>query len=197
MSKQRRGREPGDRESAPPAVEGPRTVVEPELGVERPAPRTDRLADLAGAPEPAGRLADRVGLALRLAPKDAAATERLAGLVARSGLPADRRAAVVERLRGDQAVADAVARAVATWVGGDSEAARSDLVSAFDAAATALATAPGGELEVAAAVAERTGVAAEAVAGLCREVGMLLALWFEEDEEEAPAGDYAAEESGF
>lgn len=162
--------------------------------------RAGALDGVEVGPRSPTELADRVGLALRVPPRDAAWSERLSGLVAASHLPTERRTALAERLAADQALADDVAHAVRSWMGADSEAARSDLVRAFDGAAAALASAATGpepELVVADAVAERLGASPEAVAGLCRQLGVLLALlWDEEEEEHGTPGDYAAEESG-
>jgi hypothetical protein len=133
----------------------------------------------------------------------------------RSQLPAERIAALVSRLQGDQATADAVHDAMLRHVGADGEALRSSLVAGLDDLAAELAGDLGGPVahgadadrqateRIGAMAEERLGSelegvpAAEAVRGLCGALSMLLVFGFDEEEEEsAVPGNYAHEESG-
>ncbi len=148
-------------------------------------------------------LAQRTALSLRVAPRDPAWTERLAGHVQRSNLPEARRDAVLERLRSDQATADDVTSAVTEWLGADGPELRTALVTALNemqspsAAPSSGTLAERAEALVAQEVARQVpDVTPEAAAGLCRSLALLVELVWDEEEEGAPPGDYAAEESG-
>lgn len=146
---------------------------------------------IASSADPARTLADGAAQALRFAPRDPAWTARLTEIVARSDLPAERRELVTLRLEADQTTADEVSAAVQTWLGRDGPELRASLIDALD---TVTVGTP--EDRVAPIAAERAGVPVEAVRGLCRDLVLLVAFVWDEDEAWAPAGDYLAEESG-
>jgi hypothetical protein len=145
-------------------------------------------------------LADRVAMGLRVAPLDPDRSARLVDLVSSSGLSEARRAMILMRLEGDRALADQVAAAMARRMGEDDPALRSALIAALEVAGST-SSAPG---QVGASdwlserVAAEAGADRGAVRGLVQDLALLVAFVWDEDEEElAPPGDYAAEESGF
>ena len=134
--------------------------------------------------------AERIALALRVPPRDPAWTERLVAVAEGSRLPDARKEQIALRLRADQATADDVVHALRTWLGRDDPELRADLVGSLEAVAT------GPEDRVPEQVAGRTGLPVDAVRGLCDALVLLVAFAWDEEEREAPAGDYLAEESG-
>jgi hypothetical protein len=205
VAKQRRSDRSGGagREPTSPDAEGAgREAVEPELA-EALAVGNQAASDRLGSGDEASRaevrsLADRVATALRVAPRDPAATGRLVGLVGRSALPDHRRALIAMRLEGDQSVADRVSEAVARWLGADDPEGRSALVRAFDQPQTSLPAEGTAPARLSAQVAAELRVDPLRVHGLVQDLALLVAFaWDEEEEELGPPGDYAAEESGF
>ncbi len=184
-SKQRRpgsalaeeGRRP---EAAPPSLS-----MGPEHEGRAPAvtpPVPDRLGQ-------AGRsISERVALALCVAPRAAADTARLIEVVGRSALPEPRKSDIRDRLLGDQAAADQVAAAVVRAFGRDDGALRAALIEGARRAT---------DQDLAEVVAAHTGEAEASVRSLCDDLAGWVGWWWDEEEgEDLPPGDYAAEESG-
>jgi hypothetical protein len=157
------------------------------------------------AREAARSLVERAATALRIVPREAAWTERLVAIVEGSALPPERREVLSMRLRTDQATADEVAAAVATHLGADSEALRQSLLQALEEAGQHASSGPEpqGTLSdrtegwMAEVTAERAGLPSESVRGLLRDLVLLVAFGWDEEEEGPLPGDYAAEESGW
>ncbi len=120
--------------------------VDPDLAQQTTLGNQALAASLAVGPSPsevaldsARTLADGTALALRVAPRDPAWTSDMVGRIARSALSDARKQAIIQRLQGDQQLADAVGAAVEARVGTDNNALRAVLVSGLDAIATLLA----------------------------------------------------------
>jgi hypothetical protein len=144
-----------------------------------------RAPDLAQVGNP---IAERITLALCVAPRSADATTHLVEVVDRSALPDGRKVEIRERLRADQAAADAVANAVVRAFGRDD----ADLRTALSEGAR-LAT----DLDLVTTIARHAGEPETSVRALCDELSGWVGWWWDEKEEEdASPGDYAAEESG-
>lgn len=173
-----------EREAEPPAraPTGRGPEVQPPVSV-----AADRVpAALSGGGQPRAEL---LAQALSVAPRVAELTEHLVETVSRSGLPEERKVEIRDRLLADQRAADAVAAAVVRAFGRDDPALRAGLTEgARRATDDALAE----------AIAAHTGHPVPAVQRLCHDLDGWVASWWreDEDEEEAPPGDYAAEESG-
>lgn len=166
-----------------------------DTGAELAGAAPDRVQSVALASNPGADLAGRVALALRWPSPDPASVSRWLGLVERSQLPSDRREALAERLRSDLALAERVSAALAAALGRDTEQDRSELVRAFDQAASSVGEGAAPSRAVAEAVSAATGHDPARVEALCASLASWFA-WWEEEEEEALPGDYAAEESG-
>lgn len=160
---------------------------------------TERLDAPLTASEAAQAIVDRAAGALRIAPKDGSLTDRLVELAGRSRLPEDRKEIISSKLRMDQATADEIASAVSARLGADGEALRSSLLSALQRALPSVA--PGSAdpvVDLAASISRQDLSLPEgAVAGLLRDLVMIVAFGWDEDEEMPPPGDYAAEEGGW
>lgn len=149
----------------------------------------------------AAALAGQARVALTLRPRPDDRQERLVDIVARSGLPAARREALIERLETQQVTAHDAHAVVEQVLGPLSEAARSAWTEALGRVLADIAAGrlPPGGVEpaawVGALVAEAApGLDGEAASALCRAV--LWQLHFDEEEEEEEAHDYATESSG-
>jgi hypothetical protein len=174
-------------------------AIREQLGAEGPSGQSP-------VREAARALVERAATALRIVPREAAWTSRLVAIVEGSALPAERRELLSMRLRTDQATADEVAAAVTAHLGADSESLRQALLQALEHAGQHAGTGPepppgaladrteGWMAEITAQHAEKPS---ESVRGLLRDLVLLVAFGWDEEEENAPPGDYAAEESGW
>lgn len=191
-SRQRHGERGQAPESEGPRADGGQAESSPELEALLTLGNmalTERMAPGGG---PADAIA-QVGVALRVAPRDPAWSERMVGIVERSDLSAERKDALTERLRWDQVAADDVSRAVAAAFGRDDPEVRAVAIAAVESG--------GGELvdRLAARIAERHGAvdAPAAAADLVRALTLVRPWWDEEEDESIGApGDYAAESGG-
>jgi hypothetical protein len=185
-SKQRR---PGQETESAAAVSGPvqHPAVAQEVVLAGGAVETARAGAAAWGATGQG-LAERVALALCVAPRDAETTGRLAELVGRSALPDGRKGEILERLRADQSAADRVAAAVQRAFGRDDAGLRGALADGARRATDATL------VEV---VAAHTGHPESAVRTLCDDLAGWVGWWWDEEEDEdVLPGDYATEESG-
>jgi hypothetical protein len=180
VSRQRRpgqpSRDSGDRDAA--SGEGRGEELSPELS-ELAALGNQALTERSGLGSDGTEVGERVGLSLRIAPRDAAWTERLLTAVERSGLSAERKEAVTARLRWDQIHADDVQAAIRAAYGTDGPELRSTLIGAVEAGA-------GPAEEVARRIADATPVTEDAAVGLVRALSLVRPLWDEEEEEDPP-----------
>ncbi len=96
--------------------------------------------------ETAAPMLDRAALALQLFPRERTQVERFAGILEKSNLPDDRKAALIERLRSDEAAANGVAEVVARHFGADGDEVRGAIVDGLDTLGRSLADGgPGSE----------------------------------------------------
>src|SRR5690606_4228070 len=100
-------------------------------------------ADLAHVRDAARPLVERALLALHVEPRDPQRLARFVTLLERSRLPAEQRDALIDRLRDDQAAADAIAATVRGALGVDDPALRDALIRSFEALERALEGEPG------------------------------------------------------
>ncbi len=151
----------------------------------------------------------RAALALEVEPKGAL-VDRLVAIVEQSELPAERKDAICERLRGDETLATGISEALTRWFGSDGADVRSavsaDLSRIEDALADGRMEAGGWrtpDVLIAVSPAAFEGTAAaraevliadlaratsstagpDAMLGFCRDLHLAL-MWLEEEEEE-------------
>jgi hypothetical protein len=158
------------------------------VGVERPGLDVVRAA--------ARPIVDRALLALQVVPRGPAAIDRFSDIVGGSELPGDRKTALIDRLRTDEAAASVIGDAVQRWFGADNDELRGALTDGLGTIRRGLDAVPDEAVvegtvtqralaliaDIAKATIATETASPEAVRGFCSDV--LLALLWDEDEEQ-------------